>query len=86
MANNNLREIPVEEFENVYMFMTRLDFQNNQIQALPPDFFTKFRALESINLSKNGLSELPKGIGNLNELSELDISTNRYYFCFFYIY
>lgn len=77
MINSNLREIPMEEYASVYSFMTRLDFQNNQIQALPEDFFKNFKALEYLNISRNGILELPAGIGSLNELSDLDISSNR---------
>jgi Leucine-rich repeat (LRR) protein len=79
MANNNLQEFPVEQFDNVYMFMTRLDFQNNKIKSLPPDLFTKFKALEYLNLSKNNFTEVPKGIGNLTVLTEIDLSSNRYH-------
>ncbi|KAL4233400.1 hypothetical protein ACF0H5_008081 [Mactra antiquata] len=77
MANSGLKEIPMDKYSTVYSFMTRLDFQNNEVATLPVNFFQSFKALEYLNLSKNGIAELPAGLGNLTDLSELDLSSNR---------
>jgi len=61
----NFREIRLSEYSQLFNFLTRLDFQNNQLETVPMELFQKFSVLESINLSKNKLTKLPSGIRNL---------------------
>lgn len=77
MANQDLREINLSDCAQLYSFMTRIDFQNNQIEKIHDDFFECLFALEVLNLSKNKIKELPAGMGKLKDLTEVDVSYNQ---------
>lgn len=77
MANQELREINLQECAQLYSFMTRIDFQNNQLEKVPDDFFQCLTSLEVLNLSKNKITSLPAGMGDLQDLAEIDVSVNQ---------
>ena len=76
MTNKDMREVCMDDFKQFYPFMTKLEFNDNHLEKLPDDFFTKFTSLEILSVSNNNLSDLPAGIGNLKDLAHLDISKN----------
>ncbi|WAR15320.1 PATS1-like protein [Mya arenaria] len=77
LANQDIKEINLAEYSQLYNFLTRIDFQNNQLETLPDEFFTSFVVLESLNLSKNKIEKLPSGIGKLKEITEINVAHNK---------
>ena len=77
MAGNELNAVPMEKFQQFYPFIQKLDFQNNFIERLPPNFFESFINLEYLAVSNNQLVTLPNGLDKVKNLAYLDVAMNN---------
>ncbi len=69
----------VPDFLPYTKLLTRIDFANNSLESLPPEFFAEFSELQELNLKGNGLRRLPPvppGVTSIG-LRLLDISGNK---------
>lgn len=57
--------------------LSLLMFRNAMLRSLP-DIFHSFPALQTLDLSRNYLSDLPPSVGLLNSVTKLDLSYNRF--------
>ncbi|XP_041377257.1 uncharacterized protein LOC121389673 [Gigantopelta aegis] len=71
-----LTEIVLTPFTGVGLFITKLDFQNNSLAALPDDFFESFPNLVELLLARNSFTSLPS-LAQCTTLVHFDVSHNR---------
>ncbi|XP_013397728.1 probable serine/threonine-protein kinase pats1 [Lingula anatina] len=76
-----LTEFPMEKFQIDGTSYTRLirslRLPQNDIKALPEDFFPSFPSLVEFDVSHNKLSILPKGIGKCKKLCGINVKKNN---------
>ncbi|HDS1817580.1 TPA: hypothetical protein QEM96_002224 [Pseudomonas putida] len=73
----DLRSLPVLPANTNFGHVTELVLVGLRLEALPQGFLRCFTRLRWLNLSNNTLAHLPAEIGELNQLTTLDVSRNR---------
>jgi len=73
-AGNMLTAIPSEIAQLTHLYNWR--FENNSIAEFPKVQWERLQILQSINLSRNSLRQVPSEIGLLQSLNSLDLSSN----------
>lgn len=58
--------------------LTSLNVAENMLKSIPEDFFSSLERLEALNLSRNSLAVLPKGISRCSHLRVLSLSENPF--------
>ena len=76
VPNSDMKTINSKQFQSYAQFMHKFEFQNNDIERLPENFFTMFNHLSELNLANNKLTCLPEGFSSLKNLESLEISSN----------
>ncbi|KAK2851573.1 hypothetical protein Q5P01_007849 [Channa striata] len=75
MRKNKLKKIP----NNLPERLQQLYLEFNNIETVPPGFFTMYPELQFVRLAHNKLTDkgLPAGVFNVSTLAELDLSFNK---------
>ena len=58
--------------------LKKVNLSHNKLTQIPAEMFEQCVMIESLILAKNQLDSLPRSLGNLSKLSELDLSGNRF--------
>ncbi|KAM1775920.1 hypothetical protein ACFX11_042797 [Malus domestica] len=74
-AMNNCQIPPSDAYYNCKNFRTLINF-GSPISVIDSNFISQLKCLRTLNLSKSGMSEVPKEIGELIHLRHLDLSLN----------
>ena len=78
LSHNQIKSLPKKEKEiNAENQLNKFILRNNRIDSLDKFPFSQFNALVELDLSSNGLSELPESISCLNSLNKLNVSCNK---------
>lgn len=74
-CNNRITTVP-EELGALNSVQT-VDLAFNKLQSVPQRLFEKWVSVETVRLNNNQLIELPASLGNLANLTSLDVKDNR---------
>ncbi|XP_076875363.1 tsukushi-like [Brachyhypopomus gauderio] len=78
LSSNSIRSMDSSVFSGPgYTTLTSLDLSDNLISTVNGSTFSKLRYLETLDLSRNSVENLPEGCFSGLPLTEVDLSSNR---------